>query len=157
MKRAGGAIVVAAAFAAACDAGQRDAGEARAEIEVTGCLTSSGERFVLTELDRGETGTTAASPSTESYTLVGDADALRPHVGTHVTVSGMTETPDVAIMRESSPATTAPGVGTAGSETPDAAAAGGAKPKVSTQEQTRLEVASLRVRGVKPTGKSCTP
>jgi hypothetical protein len=133
----------------------------KSEIEVTGCLTGTNDQFVLTELDRADTGTTIASPATETYTLIGDANTLRPHVGKQVRVSGMTETPDVAIVRESSPPTTAaqPGVGTSGSTasppTPELNA--GERPKVSTEQQTRLEVSSLRVRSVTPTGSNCAP
>ena len=143
------AIALALASAAAC-ADNRDPAEIKSELEVTGCLTGVGDRFVLTELDRTNTGTTVASPATESYQLIGDASVLRPHVGKQVRVSGMAEAPEVTIVRESSPPAPAaqPGVGTAGEA--------GAQPKVSTEQQTRLEISSLRVRSVTPSGSSCT-
>jgi hypothetical protein len=150
------AIALCAGLAAAC--GTRNADEAKSEIEVTGCLTGANDQFVLTELDRAETGTTIASPATETYTLIGEAAALRPHIGKQVRVSGMAETPDVAIVRESSPAAASqPGVGTSGSTAPQPDPNAGARPKVSTEQQTRLEVSSLRVRSVTPTGGACTP
>jgi hypothetical protein len=152
----------------ACTAGQ-DADEVKSEVEVTGCLTGSGDRFVLTQLDRADVGTTNATPATETYNLIGDVNAFRPHVGTEVRISGMAEAPDVAVVRESSPAApvSQPGVGTAGSAPPNAnagAGAGaaaeapaGATPKVSSTQETRLEISSLRVREVAPTGKRCAP
>ena len=148
-------IAVCAAFAGAC--ASQDPEEIKSEVEVMGCLTSANDQFVLTELDRAETGTTIASPATESYRLIGDADTLRPHVGNRVRVSGMAEAPDIAIVRESSPPVPAaqPGVGTSGNQAPESGA--GQRPKVSTEQQTRLEISSLRVRAVTATGGSCTP
>jgi hypothetical protein len=146
----------------ACGSAGRDSNETKSEIEVTGCLTGAGDEFVLTELDRADTATTIASPSTESYRLIGDANVLRQHVGQQVRVSGMAEAPDVAIVRESSPAAPAapPAVGTGGGQSPsgaDAPAGSGAGPKVSTQQQTRLETSALQVRSVTQTGTRCTP
>ena len=153
------AVALCAGLAAAC--GSRRPDEMKSAIEVTGCLTGTNDQFVLTELDRAETGTTIASPATETYKLLGEAAALRPHVGQQVRVSGMAETPDVAIVRESSPPAPAsePGVGTSGNTEPQATPdpSAGARPRISTEQQTRLEVSSLRVRSVTPTGRSCTP
>jgi hypothetical protein len=133
----------------------------KAEVEVTGCLTGANDQFVLTEFDRADTGTTIASPATESYRLIGDVGALRQHVGKQVRVSGMAEAPDVAIVRESSPPAPAaqPGVGTSGSQgaQPAQGSNAGSQPKISTEQQTRLEISSLRVREVTVTGGSCTP
>ena len=154
------AIVICAAAAGACSTGNPQ--EIKSEVEVTGCLTGTNDQFVLTELDRADTGTTIASPATESYRLIGDANTLRQHVGKQVRVSGMAEAPDVAIVRESSPPAPAaqPGVGTSGSQTPppltqDSNA--GQAPRISTESQTRLELSSLRVRTVSPTGGTCKP
>jgi hypothetical protein len=153
------AVALCAGLATAC--GNRNPAEMKSEIEVTGCLTGTNDQFVLTELDRAETGTTIASPATETYKLIGETAALRPHVGKQVRVSGMAETPDVAIVRESSPPAAAaqPGVGTSGSTSPEATPDPNTaeRPRVSTQQQTRLEVSSLRVRTVTPTGGNCTP
>jgi hypothetical protein len=161
MKRAAiGAVAVFAGVATACGAGNTNPNEMKSEVEVTGCLTGANDQFVLTELDRAETGTTIASPATESYRLIGDADTLRPHVGKQVRVAGMAETPEVAIVRESSPPASAaqPGVGTAGADTPrPSPEANAPEPKVSTGQQARLEVSSLRVRSITPTAGSCTP
>ena len=155
-------LLCAIAAQLACGAGGRDPNEARSEIEVTGCLTGADDRYVLTELDRADTGTTIASPSTESYRLIGDASVLRQHVGQQVRVSGMAEAPDVAIIRENSPAAPAapPAVGTGGDQSPargDSPAGSGAGPKVSTQQQTRLETSALQVRSITGSGTRCTP
>ena len=155
-------LLCAIAAQLACGAGGRDPNEARSEIEVTGCLTGADDRFVLTELDRADTGTTIASPSTESYRLIGDVSVLRQHVGQQVRVSGMAEAPDVAIVRESSPAAPAapPAVGTGGDQSPSpggSAAGAGAGPKVSTQQETRIETSALQVRSITGTGTRCTP
>ena len=144
---------------AAC--GTRDPDEIKSEVEVTGCLTGTDDQFVLTQLDRADTGTTIASPATETYKLIGEADTLRPHVGKQVRVSGMAETPDVKIVRESSPSApvSQPNVGTSGSSTPqpNQDPNAGEQPRISTEQETRLEISSLRVRTVTPTGSSCTP
>ena len=150
MTRAGVLGAIACAVVTAACGNNRDPDEIKSEIEVTGCLTGTDDTFVLTELNRADTGTTAAAPATESYNLVGDASVLRQHVGQQVRVAGMTETPDVAIMRESSPPVPAEGVGTGGSTS-------GATPQVNTQARTRLEVSTLRVRSVAPTGSACAP
>ena len=154
------AIAMCAAAAGACGTGNPQ--EAKSEVEVTGCLTGTNDQFVLTELDRADTGTTLASPATETYTLIGDANTLRQHVGKQVRVSGMAEAPDVAIVRESSPPASAaqPGVGTSGTQAPPPSAQDpnvGRAPKISTEAQTRLEISSLRVRTVSPTGSPCRP
>lgn len=153
------AVCAAGAAVGACGSAGQNPEEIKSEVEVTGCLTGNDDRFVLTELDRADTGTTIASPATESYSLIGDAAVLRQHVGKLVQVSGMAEAPDVAIVRESSPAAPAaePGVGTSGSQSPSRDPNAGERPKVGIEQQTRLEVSSLRVRSVKPTGGSCAP
>jgi hypothetical protein len=145
-------IVLSAIAGAACDAGQETARNPESEIEVVGCLTGSGDQFALTELERGDANTNTAAPATETYQLVGDNDQLRQHVGKQVKVAGMADTPTVAIVRESSPAAPAvpPAAGTTGEQS-------AAAPKVSTQEQTRLEVARLNVRTVSVVADRCTP
>ena len=155
MRRAAcAAVAVAATVAMGCGSANRDPEDQRSEVEVTGCLTSSGDdRFVLTTLERSDTGTTIAAPATESYLLKGDPRQLRPHVGKQVHVSGMADTPDVAIARGSSPAAPAAppeAAGTAGQQ------AGGG-PQVKTEEHTRLEIAELTVREVRAAGDSCAP
>lgn len=147
-------IVTVGCLAAVACAAERDPNDMKTDVEITGCLTGKDGEFVLTELDRSDTGTTIASPATESYRLVGDANVLRPHVGKQVRIAGMADTPAVAVVRETSPAAPAGSpVGTSGTD----AAAGrpGATPKVSTAQQARIEVSSLQVRAVTPTGSDC--
>jgi hypothetical protein len=144
-------------MAAAACAAERDPSEmATSDVEITGCLTGKDNEFYLTELDRADTGTTIAAPSTESYRLMGEAGVLRQHVGKQVRVAGLAKAPDVAIIRETSPAAPAgtPAVGTSG--TGAAAGTPGETPKVSIGQETRLEVSSLQVRSVTPTGGDCT-
>jgi hypothetical protein len=108
-------------------------------VEETGCLTSSGDRFVLTALETG--GSTA---ETELYQLVGSDDELRKHVGREVRVTGMAEPAQVATVRESSaPAPT----GTSGEA--------GSGAQVRTESQTRLETRRMRVSSVNATGDGC--
>jgi hypothetical protein len=153
-------IALSAAVGIACEAGQPPVEEQKAEIEVIGCLTGSGDQFALTELERSDANTNTVAPATETYQLVGDNNQLRQHVGKQVKVAGMADTPTVAIVRESSPAAPAvpPAAGTTGEQSAAAArpdpAAG---PKVSTQEQTRLEVARLNVRTISVVADRCTP
>ena len=120
--------------------------EDTAPVEETGCLTSSGDRFVLAALEKG--GTT----ETELYQLVGQEDELRKHVGKSVRVTGDAEPAQVAELRESSGP-----VPTTGGSTQ---APGQPQPKpeaqVQTQSQTRLETRTMRVVTVMPTGDDCT-
>ena len=105
----------------------------------TGCLTASGNRFVLTALERG------GPTETQMYELAGSIDELRPYVGREIRVTGVAEPAQVADLRESSPSTPA---GTAGTE--------GNRPQVQTQAQTRLETRQMRVDAITPTGNDCT-
>jgi hypothetical protein len=124
-------------------------------VVVTGCLTGSGDRFVLTELERSNTGTTIAAPATETYQLIGKEDDLRPHVGQQVTVTGKADTAQVAIVHESSPAAAAP-TGTLGSQGAEPSGQG-TTPKVSADSETRVEVARLKVATVRSSGQPCAP
>jgi hypothetical protein len=108
-------------------------------IVETGCLTASGERFVLAALESG------GGTRTELYQLSGSEDELRQHVGREVRVTGMAEPAQVATVRESSGA--AP-TGTAG-------AAQGSQAEVRTEAETRLETRRMRVGTVTPTGDEC--
>jgi hypothetical protein len=101
-----------------------------------GCVTSSGNRYVLTSLDSGD------RPATELYELIG-ADDLQRHVGREVLVTGEAEAAGIAEVRETGSATP---VGTTGS---DAAA------QVRTESRVRLETRKLRVVSVTPTGDEC--
>jgi hypothetical protein len=137
MKRASMAGACAMALIAAIGCGRSD-GESAASR--TGCLTTSGENFVLTDIERGD------SPSSEMFRLEGNENELRPHVGQRVRITGDAEPAKVAVMRESTP--------------PDPEArpegtAGGATPNVASETETRVEVRKLTVASVEPTGQSC--
>ncbi len=143
-----------------------------AAITETGCLTSQGDRFVLTALESAAaggaakpaegakpeqgapTGTAAAQPTTASYQLIGNEDELRQLVGKQVRVSGEADPPKVAEVRESTPPTAAGSgaTGTAGQAEP----AKPGEPQVATSTQTRLEVTQLRVQSITATGEACT-
>lgn len=143
-------------------------------VNVTGCLTASGDRFVLTELEQGTADPNASggseasrgqSPSqaqpsqaqagaqstTESYQLIGQDEQLRGLVGQRVRVTGEADAPRVAEIRESSPPTAASG--TSGQQETRPAKPG--EPQVSTLQQTRLEVTQLAVTSVTGTGEAC--
>ena len=106
-------------------------------VTESGCLTASGDRFVLTALETG-------AAETEMYQLVGKEEELRRHVGREVRVTGDAEPAHiVADLRETTPATPA---GTSGT-------ANGAQ--VQTEAHTRLETRKMRVATVTPTGDDC--
>ena len=150
MQRSGiwGAVAIVALTAAACN----KPGEGRLEssarvgdepgaprvLSAEGCLTQSGDRFVLTELK-------AEDATAEAYRLVGMDDDLRAHVGKRITVAGESEPEQVVDVRQS---TETPGnqpTGTAGNA------------QVTTTEQTRIEVHDLRVRTITPSDAPCAP
>jgi hypothetical protein len=174
-----GVCVLSAAMAAACGGQDRNDEAAIAEqkpevsgrgddaprlITATGCLTASGDQFVLTELEPGAAGpqvrqdqgganpAAGAQPTTESYQLVGDEDRLKGLVGRQVRVTGAAEPPKVAEVRETTPPTQ-PGNATGTAGTPEPAKPG--EPQVSATTETRLEVTQLRVETVSDTGQPC--
>jgi hypothetical protein len=113
-------------------------------ITAEGCLTGEGERFVLTDLDSGQTTETA----TQSYRLVGMDAELRRLVGQRVEVTGAAQPEQVVEVREvSPPAAPDRASGTSGA---------GAEPQVDTVQSTRLVVGDLRVTSVNATGARCT-
>jgi hypothetical protein len=123
-------------LAAAIGCGRSDRETATTRI---GCLTTSGQDFVLTDLERG-------TSSTEAFRLEGKDDQLRPYIGKQVRITGDAEPANVAVMKESSPAGTQPeAAGTSGVE----------KPAVSTETETRVEVRKLTVASIEPTGQTC--
>lgn len=159
------AAVVCVGFAAACGGGNRDATAERenttaanaqaetdeptgrpAPMSVTGCLTSAEGRYVLTELT-GDIKAPGgpAQPTTETYQLTNADEKLQPHVGKQVRVTGEAEPARVAEVRESTPAAPA---GTAGQQSPNQAA-------VSSETRTRLEMRTMSVTSVTPTGEDC--
>lgn len=108
-------------------------------ITAEGCLTSSNDRFVLTELKRDEA-------SSEAYRLVGRDEDLRAHVGKRVQISGETEPEQVVDLRQSTEPGSTPAAGTSGSN-----------PQVGTTATTRIEVHDLRVRTIAATDEPCEP
>lgn len=118
-----------------------------APIIETGCLTGTGNRFVLTGLQSaaGTQQATQQRTTTSTYQLVGMEDELRKHVGRQVRISGEAPPPQVAEVREATPSAQ---VGTAGQPSANA--------QVTTETQTRFEVTQLRVQSVTPTGDECT-
>ena len=105
----------------------------------TGCLTSAGDRYVLTALEGG------GGAATELYQLVGEEDELRSLVGREVRVTGDAEPGQVAQINEPSQSTP---VGTSG-------AGSGNQAQVTTQAETRIETRKLRVATVAATGGEC--
>jgi len=106
-------------------------------VTVTGCLTASGDQFVLTRLDKD-------SNSTEIYQLTNANDQLRNLVGKEVRVTGEAHTPQAAEVREITP--------------PAPAATSGesaAHPQVSTVETTKVQTTTLTVATAAPIGDSC--
>ena len=123
----------------------RDSNAPAKTMTVDGCLTAAGDRFVLTQLDKGVAGGEA---ETETYRLVGMEEQLRPLVGQHVEVTGTAEAEQVVDIRESSPPpATAPGGQPRGTS--------GAEPQVSTVQSTQLAVSDLRVSSVRGRGDQC--
>jgi hypothetical protein len=122
-----------------------------APVNVVGCLTASGDRFVLTQLRRADTGqtaeATAPSPTTDMYQLVNADDQLRALVHKEVRIGGEAEAPTVTQFRESVPSTGTgrDEVGTSGSQTP----------KVAVQESARIQMRRMSVLSVTPTGDDC--
>lgn len=170
-----GALALCLGLAAGCGGGNDESAIAEQKPEVTGrgtdapslvtatgCLTASGDQFVLTELEQGTAGAQAqqggagaaagAQPTTESYQLIGNEDELRKLVGRQVQISGAAEPPKVAEVRETTPATE-PGNATGTTGAPEPAKPG--EPQVATSTQTRLEVTQLRIDTITDTGQAC--
>ena len=178
MRRASltGACIVCLGLTTACGGGNDESAIAEKEPEVsgrgsdapalitaTGCLTASGDEFVLTDLQSAGAGSAAggeqgagtsgaAQPTTESYQLIGTEEELRSLVGREVTVTGPAEPPKVAEVRETTPATE-PGNATGTAGPPEPAKPG--EPQVATTTETRLEVTQLRVNSITDTGQAC--
>jgi len=108
-----------------------------APVEVIGCLSSSGNRFVLSHADKDNSKTVA-------YQLVNADEQLTPLVGKEVRVTGETQPIQQADARTVTPPQAAP---TSGSSESNA--------KVATVEETKLDMQKLTVASVAPTGDSC--
>ena len=105
-------------------------------VTITGCLTASGDRFVLTQLDE-------KSSENHTYQLVNADAQLRNLVGQRVQVIGDAAQAQKAEAREVTPA--------------PAATSGSSNAKVSTVEDTKVDANTLRVTSVMPVGgSSCT-
>jgi len=108
-----------------------------APVEVIGCLTASGDRFVLSHADKDNSKTIA-------YQLVNADDQLRPLVGREVRVTGEAQ----ATQRAETRAITPPqATATSGNSEPEA--------KVTTVEETKVDLKKLAVTSASPTGDAC--
>jgi hypothetical protein len=151
------AVDTSSGTATAAQSVKTAAGERPAPVDVNGCLTASGDRFVLTALQNaaasqsaqnpGENPAGAAAvPTTEAYQLIAsNTDDLRKYVGQQVHVTGEADPARVAQVRELTPATPA---GTSGTQSNDS-------PTVRTEESTRIEMRQLRVSSVTAAGGAC--
>lgn len=129
-------------------------------VILEGCLTASGDRFVLTELERGVPGPRVAArrgdrpaaetgPTTEAYRLVGMDQKLRPFVGQRVEITGEAEPEQVVNVRESSPPLDPANQRNVARAGPD--------PQISIVETTRIEISDVLVRSVTASGERCRP
>jgi hypothetical protein len=113
-----------------------------------GCLTGSGDQFVLTSLDYAAPASSTGQPvadtlaSTDSYRLVGMTDQLKGLVGQRIEVTGDSAPAQVVDLVSATPSGNA--VGTAGAD-----------PKVSTASRARVEIYDLNVSSVHPLGDKC--
>ena len=107
-----------------------------APVSVDGCLSASGDKFMLASLDKDSSKTTV-------YQLMNADDQLRNLVGKEVRVTGEAQPTQSAETREVTP------------PAPTATAGETAEPKVSTVEDTKLDVHKMTVASVAPTGDAC--
>ena len=108
-----------------------------APVSVDGCLSASGDRFMLASLDKD-------SQKSVVYQLINADKQLRNMVGKEVRVTGEAQATQSAEAREVTP--------------PAPAATGGksgADATVSTVTDTKLDVHKLTVASVTATGDSC--
>jgi hypothetical protein len=108
-----------------------------APVEVVGCLSASGNRFVLSHIDKDDSKTVA-------YPLVNADDQLTSMVGREVRVTGEAQPAQKADTRAITPPQPA---ATSGQSEADA--------KVTTIEETKVEMQKLAVASVSPTGDAC--
>jgi hypothetical protein len=108
-----------------------------AAVTVDGCLSASGDRFVLASFDKD-------SSRTNAYQLVNADDQLRNLVGKEVRVTGEAQTGQSTEAREVTPPAPA---ATAG-RTDNGAT-------VSTVTDTKVDMRKLTVASVTATGDSC--
>lgn len=108
-----------------------------APVEVVGCLSAAGNRFVLTHADKDDAKTIA-------YQLVNADDKLTALVGREVRVTGEAQPTQRAETRAVTPPQPA---ATSGKSATDA--------KVTTVEETKVDMQKLSVASVAPTGDNC--
>jgi hypothetical protein len=126
-------------------------------ILTDGCVTASGDQYVLTDLEPGEAEPSLQRgrigsrpyPTTEAYVLIGADQQLRTLVGRRVRVAGEASPAQIAEIRMLSPLVRVGPRRTV--------ATSGMSPKVGVQEVLRMEVHRLRVISASPTGDSCLP
>jgi hypothetical protein len=131
-------------------------------ISFRGCLAAgSNNAFTLTAaapaMSEAPTGTTATTPAgtkvtkTITYTLTGGTpDALKPHVGHTVAITGVEAAPQMTTGTRDTSKGASP-QGTSGS-----GASAAAKPNVETTAQTQLVVRQLSVNAVKMVSATCS-
>lgn len=124
-------------------------------VDVRGCLTASGDQFVLTQL---RDASSANNPTTDTFQLTKTADQaidLKQYVGKEVRVAGEADPARVADVREGDAATPAATNGQAAPPATTSATAGKATPRVGTTEESRFVYRKLAVSSVTPTGNDC--
>jgi hypothetical protein len=108
-----------------------------APVEVVGCLSASGDRFVLSHIDKDDSKTVA-------YQLINADDQLTSYVGREVRVSGEAQPAQKAETRAVTPPQPAATSGKSG-----------ANATVTTVEETKVDLQKLAVSSVSPTGDAC--
>jgi hypothetical protein len=146
---------------AACLLGTAGCGQAAVpETLVTevGCLSGSGDEFVLTDLDAIGPGT--PRPITEAFLLSGSDRELKAQVGRRVRVTGEADPAKVVNVRVLQPMVRVRRANTVvvndRTDAPSPGSGEHLEPKVGVGQQLRLEVRHLQVRSVEPTGDECT-
>jgi hypothetical protein len=143
------------AHAPAAKAFRGQAPDRRQPVDVRGCLTASGDQFVLTEL---QDASAASKPTTDTFLLTNAAVQkvdLRQYVGREIEVAGEADPPRIADVREGEATTPA---ATTGQRDQGAVREEGRDhpvAKVGTEEEARFDYRKLAVSSVTPTGNAC--
>jgi hypothetical protein len=117
----------------------------------TGCLTASGDEFILTDLESAGGTSQEPAPVTEAYLLEGADDELAEHVGRRVHVTGEASSPRVVDIRLLEPMVRArPAQGSIHADSPTSA-----EPTIKITQKVRLELSHVLVRAVDPADESC--
>ena len=147
------AALTLAIAGAACSSARGDEGEATGrasgsgdEVTISGCLSGSDGRFVLTAAPDAAVATAARAMADEretySYVLTG-GNNLQEHMGKRVEVIGTLEGRGRGIDHDAR-------------TTAEAPSSGGQTPTVATKEEVEVEVRKLVVREVRPLSGACT-